>query len=235
MKKEGKTHAGATGTLRTSWSRRTRWTLSGKATVNNQRCTTASICIHHNNRQHPTRGLGEGRNRKQDKQKVVILHLDWRLPFLCILLFSRESFSAKLKRRWRNLQNDQHNLPPRPPVRGKHFEIADKEKNPQQFKSHHGSDVSVLSLLAGGSRQTLQRRQTNTLSFIEEEKVMCSRTKLSTVNNNKNQQTCKYVSVQLITNFETTSMWCYVRQNTLIPTEPQSVNTQLVRGDTYYN
>lgn len=51
----------------------------------------------------------------------------------------------------------------------------------------------------------------------------------------KNPQTCKYAFVQLINNLETMSMWCYVRQNTLILTEPQSVNTQLVRGDNYYN
>lgn len=51
----------------------------------------------------------------------------------------------------------------------------------------------------------------------------------------KNPQTCKYVSVELINNFETMSMGCYVTQNTLIRTEPLSVNTQLVRRDTYYN
>lgn len=61
---------------------------------------------------------------------------------------------------------------------------------------------------------------------------MCSSTKLLLMK--KEIQTCKYVSVELINNLET-SMGCYVMQNTLIPTEPLSVNTQLVRRDTYYN
>lgn len=197
-------------------------------------------CFHlHTSQQQPAFNgkVQKGRSRKQEKQKVVILHLDWRLSFPLIPAFIRVIFSQTqetLKKSWKRWTQS-------PTTSYRYVGNMLKEKNPQQFKSHHGSDVSVLSLLAGGSRQTLQKRQTNTMSF-KEEKVMCSRTELLVVNNNrnnnqkkKNPQAFKHVTVKLINNVETMSMWCYVRQNTLILTQPQSVNTQLVRGDTLYN
>lgn len=138
-----------------------------------------------------------------------------------------------LKKSWKH---NQHSLPPRPLVRGKHVE---RKKIPGSSNLTMAPTSPFSPFSPGGPGKPCKRRQTNTLSF-KEEKVVCSRTKPSVINSNsnnhkKNPPAFKYASVKLINNFETMSMWCYVRQNTLILTEPQSVNTQLVRRDTYYN
>lgn len=151
---EGKTHAGTTGTLRTSGSRRTRWTLSVKR-VNHQWRTTASICIHHNYSQSET-----------EKEGFGSIWIDV-CPFL---LPSRVSpTQEKLKK---SSNRSAQSPTTSSGTWGTCWKRRQRRKNPQQFKSHHGSDVSVLSLLAGGSGQTLPRRQTNTHSFTET-KVKC--------------------------------------------------------------
>lgn len=98
VKKDGKTHAGAAGTLRTSGSWRTRWTLSGTATVNYQWRATASICIHHNRSQHPMSRLRGGTNRNQEKHIWIDVG-----PLFAFSCFSRVVLSQTQERRWKKI------------------------------------------------------------------------------------------------------------------------------------